>query len=271
MHITRRQFLHTTAAATAALCFARPARAASYGPFRMGAQSYSFRNFPFEQAMQELKKIGLTNVELFSAHFPMDPAHADLEKNKKILADNGITPVAYGVEAFTADDAANRKKFEFAKALGIEIITADPKPDSFDSLDKLTQEFGIAIAIHNHGPGASYDKAAETLKAVEGRNPLIGACVDTGHTIRSGEKPHEAIALLGSRVLSLHLKDWVHGGEEKILGEGDMDLTAVAKALLALNFKGPVMLEYENTPDNPGPDMQKGLANWASAIKRADR
>lgn len=268
MTTTRRKFFVTSTLAVAAfLC----APAFAQGEFRLGAQSYSFRNFPFEQAMAEMKKIGLTNVELFSAHFPLDPAHADFEKNKKILADNGITPLAYGVEAFTADDAANRKKFEFAKALGIEVITADPTPDSFDSLDKLTQEFNIAIAIHNHGPGARYDKGTDTLKAVEGRNPLIGACVDTGHVIRSGEKPHEVITLLGKRVLSLHLKDWVHGGEETILGEGDIDLVEVAKALKALEFKGPLMLEYENTPDNPGPDMKTGLQHWKTAVKKADR
>ena len=77
--------------------------------------------------------------------------------------------------------------------------------------------------------GARYDKVADTLKAVEGRHPFIGACVDTGHHIRSGEEPHAVIDQLGDRVISLHLKDWEIGGEERIIGEGSMDLAAVAK------------------------------------------
>jgi sugar phosphate isomerase/epimerase len=98
---------------------------------------------------------------------------------------------------------------------------------------------------------------------------MIGACVDTGHVIRSAEKPHEVIEELGDRVHSLHLKDWIHGGKEQILGKGDMDLVAVARALKALNFAGPVMLEYEESPENPVPDMKEGLANWAKAVQSA--
>ena len=35
----------------------------------------------------------------------------------------------------------------------------------------------------------------QTLNAVRGRHPLIGACLDTGHALRSGEMPHEVIEL----------------------------------------------------------------------------
>ena len=77
------------------------------------------------------------------------------------------------------------------------------------------------------------------------------------------------ITRLGDRLLSLHLKDWIIGGEEQILGEGDLDLTAVARALLEIGFTGPVVMEYEESPDNPVPDMKKGLANWRAAVKAA--
>ena len=81
--------------------------------------------------------------------------------------------------------------------------------------------------------------------------------------------PHEVIAALGERVHSLHLKDWKHGGAEQIVGEGDMDIVAVAKALKAINFKGPIMLEYENHEDDPVPHMKKGLENWQKACDKA--
>jgi sugar phosphate isomerase/epimerase len=104
------------------------------------------------------------------------------------------------------------------------------------------------------------------LNAVKGRSSLIGACLDTGHCIRSGEKPHETIEALGDRLISMHLKDWILGGEEQIIGKGDMDLAAVAKELKALAFTGPIMMEYEESPDNPVPDMKLGWENWQNAV-----
>jgi len=234
-------------------------------PYRTGAQSYSFRSFDFEGSIRCLKKLGVPYIEYCSVHFPCDASHEGFAGVKARLRAEGIQTLCYGVEGFGPDEAANRKKFELAEALGIEALTADPTPDSFDQLDKLCDEFGIMIAIHNHGPNARYDKVADTLNAVKGHSPLIGACVDTGHVIRSGEKPHEVIKQLGSRVLSLHLKDWELGGEEQILGEGDMDMAAVARVLKAIDFKGPVVMEYENSPGNPVPEMKIGLDNWLRA------
>ena len=229
---------------------------------RIGAQSYSFRKFSFEGAVDQLEALGLHIMEFCSVHFPADPADPGFGKVLDTLHARRVTVPCFGVEGFTADCAANRRKFELGRALAVECLTADPGPDAFDSLEELVDEFGIRIAIHNHGPGARYDKAADTLRAVEGRHPFIGACVDTGHCLRSGERPADVIAALGARVLSVHLKDWKIGGEETILGEGDADLPGVAAALRAMDFSGPVIMEYENSPEGPVPDMRKGLELW---------
>ncbi len=242
------------------------AQAAAY---RVGAQSYSFREFDFEGSIACLKQLGVDYIEYCSVHFPCDANDPGFARVLERLHAEGVMTLCFGVEGLTADEGAMRAKFAFAKALGIEAITADPTPDSFDLLDRLTEEYGIQVAIHNHGPGARYDNVADTLNAVKGHSPMIGACVDTGHVIRSGEAPHEVIEQLGARVLSLHLKDWKTGGEEQILGEGDMDMVAVAKALKALRFKGPIVMEYENSPKNPVPEMKTGLANWMDACARA--
>ena len=70
---------------------------------------------------------------------------------------------------------------------------------------------------------------------------------------------------MSARVHSVHLKDWKIGGTETILGEGDMDMAAVADALEFVGFAGPIMMEYEESPSDPVPDMRKGLANWRAA------
>lgn len=239
---------------------------ATFDLSRLGAQSYSFRKFDLAGAIRCLKDLGLTAIEFCAVHFPPDVSDQGFPAVLESIQRAGITAPCYGVEGFTADVAANRKKFEFGKALGVECLTADPTADAFDSLDELCEEFHIKIAIHNHGPGARYDKVADTLRAVESRHPFIGACVDTGHAIRSGEKPHEVIAALGPRVHSVHLKDWVHGGEEQRIGEGDLDLAAVAESLKQTGFQGPIIFEYELDEMAPVPGMKTGLANWRRAI-----
>lgn len=252
----------------------RPALACSVTPhatealLRLGAQSYSFRKFDTAGAINNLKALGSAEMEFCGVHFPADAGAPDFAAVKQTLQDAGIRVPVYGVEHFNEDAAASRKKFEFAKALGIGILSAYPEPASFDHLELLVEEFQVKIAIHNHGPESIYSKVEDTLKAVEGRHPFIGACVDTGHCLRSGEAPHEVIAQLGARVHSVHLKDWTIGGEEQIIGEGDMDVVKVAEALLRGRFAGPLMLEYELSPEGPVDDMKKGIHNWRTAVSQ---
>jgi inosose dehydratase len=264
--ISRRGFLATAASALpAAGLVAKHVGAEETKGIMMGAQSYSFRKFSFEDSITQLKDLGLDVMEFCAVHFPPDKDSPGFAHVKETIASAGIKVPCFGVEGFGPDEAVNRKKFEFAKALGVSVLSADPSPDAFDNLEKLCDEFDVKIAIHNHGPGARYDKVNDTLEAVQDRSKMIGACVDTGHAIRSGEAPEDVIAALGDRVISVHLKDWIHGGKEQILGEGDMDLVAVARALKAVGFHGPIVMEYEESPDNPVPDMKKGYANWLKA------
>ena len=79
----------------------------------------------------------------------------------------GIKMTSHGVNGFGKNHDANRQISEFAKKAGLKNISADPSEDSFDSLDKLVEEYGIRIAIHNHGPGARYSKVVDVLNAVK--------------------------------------------------------------------------------------------------------
>ena len=232
----------------------------------VGAQSYSFRHFDTVGALAQLAKLGLRQMEFCAVHFPPDPENPGLDSILTTLAERQVTVPCYGVEGFGADAAANRNKFRFARVLGAKYLSADPEPESFASLEQLVEEFDVKIAIHNHGPGARYDKVADTLNAVNGLHPHIGACVDTGHALRSGEAPHEVIEALGERVHCLHLKDWKIGGDETVIGEGDLDLSKTVAALRAVNFDGFICMEYELDPEDPTPGMKRGLQNWLDAL-----
>ncbi len=270
---TRRQFLHTVGGLTTAslLVPVLPAGEDPYAGFRVGLQSYSLRAFSVDQALEHTSQLGLKYWESFRAHLPLTGDPAVVKQYKGKLAQYGITLYAYGVERFTADRDQSRLRFEFARAMGIRVLTADPEPASFDHLDKLVEEYGIRIAIHNHGPGARYDRISDTLAVLKNHHEFIGACVDTGHYIRSNEDPVEAVEAFGKRTYAVHLKDvktLPNGGKRfTVLGEGDLDTVKLLKALKGVGFTDCLALEYEENPRNPLPDIRKCLVHLRAACK----
>jgi sugar phosphate isomerase/epimerase len=244
------------------------------GGFPLGAQSYSLRNFDTLQCVRHLQGLGLHYAEFFGKHLPVDATDEQLAATKKLLHEADIQLAGHGVHGFSKNHDANRKLFEFAKRAGVKTITADPSPDSFDSLDKLVAEYKIRIAIHNHGPGHRYDKIESVVKAVKDHDPLIGACVDCGHFLRSDEDPVKAIRELGSRVHAVHLKDDVAKGKASknvVIGSGELDVVGLFKALRAIKFPadGCLSLEYEAKPDNPIEDMKACIAVAKEAIAKS--
>jgi len=246
-----------------------------YGGFKMGIQSYSLRGYDAETALKHTKTLGLKYWESFPAHIPMGTLPALLKKNKALLDDANVELMAYGVVSFGSDETKSRAVFDFAKAMGISSISANPEKDkpTFDLLDKLVEEYDIAIAIHNHGPGADYDKISDVETMVKDRNPKVGACVDTGHYLRSDEDPVDAIHRLGKRVYGVHLKDvktlTKNGKRQKvftILGQGDLKVLDCLKALRELKYENCLALEYEENPENPLSDIEICLKEVRNAV-----
>jgi len=277
-HWTRRKFLGAAAASGAAAWgLPRRARAADYdrfGGFNLGIQSYTFRAFPVDKALEMIKDLDLHSVEFFNSHFPVASSSEQIDGMKEKTANLGIKIMGHGVNPFGPNKEANEKWFRFAKAAGIKNISADPTPDAFNNLDELVEQYGIRIAIHNHGPGARYNKVEDVLKAIEGHHKSIGACADLGHYIRSGEDPVEVIRRLEGRLFGVHLKDFA---EQKasthgvILGKGHLDVEGVFKALRKVNFPpdGCLSLEYEEKPNNPLDDVKECLAAASEGAKKA--
>ncbi len=245
----------------------------AFGGFPVGVQSYSLRNFNVVEAVRHIQGMGVRYAEFYSKHLALDANDATIQETKKLLADAGIQLAGHGVNGFTKDHAKNEKIFEFAKRAGIRNITADPSPDSFDSLDKLVAQYNVRIAIHNHGPGHRYDKLAQVVKAVRDRHPLIGVCVDTGHVIRTKEDPVKWVRELGPRVFATHIKDDIKqdgGSQNVVIGKGNLDVVGVFQALKDIKFPadGDLALEYEANPANPVDDMKQCIAVAREAIAK---
>jgi sugar phosphate isomerase/epimerase len=284
--LDRRGFLRLAPAVAAGLC-AYPALRRSvgaddqdpFGGFTLGVQSYTFRKFGLEAALRRIKDLGLHSVELSQGHAPLSEDAKQVAALVRLCKDYDITPRVWGVQRFTKNHDSNRKSFEYAKRLGLQAMSANPDPDAFDSLDKLCEEYKIAIGIHPHGPtgGGKLDRwysAELILAAVKDHHPLIGACLDTGHLIRSaqlGKKldPAEQVRIMGKRNHGLHLKDHDNNRKEDVpFGKGSLDVPAVLQALRDVKFRGMISIEYEANPDDPTQDVRECLATFKESVKK---
>ena len=243
-----------------------------YAPFRMGLQGYTFREFDFEKTVETLYELHIQYMEIWEGHFPLDSGEFDFKKRLKSMRHNMVRKIAYGVVSLGKSAGEDRDIFEFAKKLRLYALTANPEPACLPSLDKLIEEYHIAVGIHNHGPeDRNYGRLEPLKKALDGRHKNLGLCIDTGHFLRAGVNPVEVAREFKGRIFSVHLKDVkTEGGKSRytILGQGDLDLVGFLKALKEGGFKGPLALEYEEEPENPIESVKKCLQAVQEAVKK---
>ncbi|MFZ0562402.1 MAG: sugar phosphate isomerase/epimerase [Terriglobales bacterium] len=276
--VSRRDFIRSTTLAAAALAapvgssvslHASPKTtptANEAAPIRLGLASYTFRNFTRAQLIGFMKQLNVfaLNAKDVKDHLPMD---AQLEA--AALADYaaaGISLHAAGAIYFPKDEDADiRSKFEYCKRAGINVIVAgDPALETLPRLEKFVNQYDIRIAIHNHGPEDKlWPSPLDVLKAVKNMDPRMGCCIDVGHAARAGTDVLQAIRAAGPRLFNVHMKDLTdfHDKESQVaVGEGIMPVRKMFEALVALNYKGFVDLEYEIHPGDPMPGVIASFA-----------
>jgi sugar phosphate isomerase/epimerase len=238
----------------------------------MGLQSYSLRGLgpggkpDLATALAASKELGVHYWESYPAHVAMDAVEGTVRTVKDQLGAAGVAVIGYGVVHFGSDAAANARFFEFAKAMGIEYLSADPDPTSFDGLDKLVEKYSIGVGIHNHGPGHRYEKIETIAAAIKDHHPKIGCCVDTGHFLRSKIDPVDAVEAFTGRIYGVHLKDVKDAKTFTVLGEGDLRTVDLLKALARQKYAYCLAIEYEEKPENPVDDIKACLATARKAI-----
>jgi len=236
--------------------------------WKLGMQAYSFNRFTFYEAIDKTKTLGLKYIEAYPGQsLSKEKSDIKFDDNmssdirKEVLAklrESGVKLVNYGVVGLPNDEAECRKVFDFAKDMGIETIVSEPPEDAFDLVDKLCKEYQINVAIHNHPKPSHYWDPNTVLKVCQGRSPRIGACADTGHWMRSGINPVDALKKLKGRIVSLHFKDlneFGGGAHDVIWGTGAGDARAMLTELAGQNFKGVFSIEYEYNWLNSMPEI----------------
>lgn len=273
---SRREFVKASAIGVATFAnstaaFAAPTRVLpesvnSQDVFPIGIASYTFRAFTRAEMIPFLKQLQVSSVNLKDTkdHLPMSA-----EGEAAALADYaaaGIKLHAAGTIYFDKDEDADiRSKFEYAKRAGIKVIVSgDPAPATLPRIEKFVKEYNIKIAIHNHGPEDKlWASPLDVLKAVKNFDRRIGCCIDVGHTARAGTDVVQAIREVGPRLFNMHIKDLsdMSAKESQVaVGRGKMPVREIFKALLAMNYRGFVDLEYEINEKDPMPGVIESLA-----------
>ena len=270
-HLSRRDFLRTAgtgmAAATVlsrAEASSNPAGSAGHGTERLtlGLASYTFRKFTLEQTIAVTRRLGLAKLALKDFHLPMDASDAELEAAGRKVREAGLDLYGCGVVYMKTEAEVNRA-FHYAKTAGMRTIIGAPDPSVLPQVDAKTKETGIRVAIHNHGPeDMTFPTPTSIIEKIKTLNPLVGLCVDVGHTRRAGEDPAGVILKYRDRLLDVHIKDInsvEKDGTTVEMGRGVLDVPGILKALLKIRFDGVASFEYEKDESDPLPGVAESV------------
>lgn len=260
--ISRRDFTVGAIAAASAASLSAAKINSTFKGVTIGAQSYSFRDRDLEGAIKAMQEIGLGSVELFSGHVePKMKDRAELRKwretvsldhftqVRKKLDDAGIQLWAYNYsfrEDFT--DKEIERGFEFAKALGVNKLTASSNISTARRIDPFAAKAKVYVGMHNHSnikPNefATPDNFADAMK---GTSKYIGINLDIGHFWAANFDPVAYLEKTADRTVCIHLKDRKKNqGANMPFGEGDTPIQAVLELMSKKKYKFPANIEYE--------------------------
>jgi sugar phosphate isomerase/epimerase len=236
--------------------------------WELAVHSYTFRKFSIFDAIDKTAALGLHYMSI-SGTVSLDGTNPITTVNlseqdqqaikDRLKADGIVKLVNMGVVQLPPDEAKSRKVFEFARNMGIDTLVAEPEPAALDIVEKLCKEYNIKVAIHDHPKGHSiYWNPDFVLAAIKGRTPLMGACADVGHWMRSGLDPLECLKKLDGHIICLHFKDLNEMGmsaHDVPWGTGIGQTKALMEELKRQNFHGAFCVEYEYHWETSQPEI----------------
>ncbi len=224
--------------------------------------SYTLRNFDLDHALAMTRRVGLEWICLKSMHLPLDAKPEQIVEAVEKVKKAGLNLYGGGVISMKSK-AEIAQAFEYAKAVGMQTITAAPVPDVLPLVDEHVKKYDITVAIHNHGPGDRYFPTPQSVyDAVKALDPRVGLCIDIGHTVRIGADLLGSVRNCADRLFDLHIKDVTAAtpqGKGTPLGRGIIDFPGLVRTLIDVKFKGVAAFEYEEQPDDPLPGLSESV------------
>jgi len=251
------------------------------GGVQIGSQSYSFRDLSLDDAIKAMAADGLGDCELFGPHIeggqtdksPMvgfrrgmsaeerKAQREDLRKwrlsvsldyfkgIKKKFNDAGIKLYAFNCsvnDSFTDDEI--ERGFEFAKALGVGIITASTTLPVAKRVVPFADKHKMIVAMHGHSDLKDPNQFAkpESFAAAMEMSKFYKVNLDIGHFTAANYDAVDYIAKNHENIVLLHLKDRKKDeGPNTPWGEGDTPIKQVLLLLKEQKWPIPAFIEYE--------------------------
>ena len=269
IQINRRHFLHAGLLGST-LALAGSAGAAVVKPklppddgLKLGMASYTYRNFSLEDAIKMTRDAGLKYINLKDVHLPHKSTKEERQAARAKVEAAGLKLMGGGVIYIKNDEQDVKDKFDYCVDAGMPVIVCSPEPEILDAVEKMAKQTGVLVAIHNHGPGdKKYPSPMDVYNMVKDRDPIMGICMDIGHTARIGVDPVECVEKCGDRLHDMHFKDENSAtpkGSPVEVGRGVLDIVGVFKALKARNYPYHIGLEYEAHGDDPQPGVRESI------------
>ena len=267
---TRRQFFK--AGGIGALALAGAAASASAAPvaepdapgerrrpLAIGLTTFMVMHYDLDQTIALAQRVAVRPICIRHNLLPLDATPDVIRATLAKVKEAGLETYGGGVVPMQ-QEAQVHQAFEYAKTAGFRLLSVTIRPDLLPLLERKVKEYDIRACIHNHGPGdKAWPHPLAVYERIKGLDPRIGICHDTGHTMRAGMDPTEALLKTADRHMDVHLKDVdapTAKGESVELGRGIVDLPRFLRTLVKAGYSGIVGIEYEKHMK----DLLPGLA-----------
>ena len=262
---TRRDILLTAAATLSAGLYGTSAKRP-----KLAVATYSLRKFSRPDAIRILKDLGVRHLSVKEFHLPYRSTDAELRAGREEFDAAGIEILSGGVVVtYKEKDDALRRYFEYGRTCRMPMLIMMPTAQQLPAIEALAKEFRIRVAVHNHGPeDKNFPTPESVYQAIRPLDPIVGVCIDIGHSARAGVDVVKAIHQCKDRLIDVHLKDLrnLTSHSDCEVGTGVLPVREILKALAAIKYAGGMSLEYEAEPENPMPGMKASLAYIRSAL-----
>jgi sugar phosphate isomerase/epimerase len=244
---------------------------------RLGCSTISFRRWPLEGALAEIKAQGFGETDLGSLpgvcdHVPI-PLPADrVEELAEQILSSGVTVRLINADVADMDDPdldsaemqrRLRTLVDLAKAVDTSTIMlpcgrqgTEPRTElsrdiatvarTLTAAAEYLNEVGIDLLVeapHSRRLCATVERS-EMLYESLGDSP-VGAVLDFSHVVASGDDEVDAVRRIGDRTGHVHLRDAVLGDINLSIGRGKVNFPAAIDALTTSGYQGHYSLELE--------------------------
>ena len=288
--ISRRTFVRQIGGGTAAILLAPRPRLFPHAPMA-GEMRFGYAAITWggddERAIEDISALGFPGIQLRAnvlARFGKDPAalRDSLAAHKLtfVALSSGNVSIDPAREAQVIQEHVDHARFlRDAGGLYLQLIDEKPRGRAVESADyarlgrvlteigKRTADLGIPVAYHHHA-GSMGEKPAEIRQVLDATDPrYVRLLLDIAHYQVGGGDPVKAVHEYADRLLFLHIKDVRIPAPGKPLpsfqfvelGQGQVDLPGVLRALREVKFAGWGIVELDSVPDHARTPKESAL------------